>query len=55
MLPLGHALGVASALVEVETPEGCSISVGAWRERDDGWWSLDIVAALADEPEGGES
>jgi len=36
----------AGRFVEVETPEGKSIKVGEWRDRGDGYWSLDIPGAL---------
>lgn len=36
----------AGRFVEVETPDGKSRSVGDWRQRADGLWSLDIPHAL---------
>ena len=41
--PPGPASG---RFVEVETPDGASVSAGEWHERDDGLWELRISAAI---------
>lgn len=41
--PPGHESG---RFVEVENEEGQSIRVGEWRQREDGYWCLDIVAVV---------
>jgi len=48
----------AGRFIEVETPDGRSVSFGEWHERADGYWELRILAALsaapAKEPTDGE-
>ena len=40
---------VAGRFVEVEAPEGRSIRVGEWREREDGYWALVLRATTPGE------
>lgn len=37
--------------IEVETPDGRSVGVGEWRERENGWWELIIPNVLPAEGE----
>jgi hypothetical protein len=36
--------------IECETPDGASVSIGDWHEREDGLWELRISALLKEKP-----
>lgn len=40
----------AGRFVECERPDGSSLKVGEWHERDDGYWELRIMACVPEAP-----